>query len=97
MASTYDKPIVVDPENEKTVRFTDNSAKESDFYPEDQTPKPLFLDPAGAPYALLDEVGGFQLGQDEASDEQALKDNAAWALAEELKKAEQEVAGDANS
>lgn len=48
------KPIVTDPKNSMKVRFTDNSAKESDSYPEDQKPRPLHIDPAGAPYVLTD-------------------------------------------
>lgn len=39
------------------IRKTDNTAKESDFYPENQINKPLFLNPMGAPYAELDELG----------------------------------------
>lgn len=45
---------LVDPESEKVVRFTDNSAKDGDFYPQDQTPKPLFLGPSGEPYIYMD-------------------------------------------
>ena len=39
------------------IRKTDNSAKEGDFYPKDQVAKPLFLDPAGAPYSEWKELG----------------------------------------
>lgn len=39
------------------IRKTDNSAKGDDFYPKDQVDKPLFLDPSGTPYSLLQELG----------------------------------------
>ena len=39
------------------IRKTDNTAKEGDFYPEDQVAKPLFLDPSGHPYSELEELG----------------------------------------
>ena len=40
------------------IRKTDNTAKEGDFYPDDQEPTPLLLDPEGRPYDELDELGG---------------------------------------
>ena len=46
----------------KPIRKTDNRAKNDDFYPSDQTPKPLFLDPYGAPYRELEELGRDSLG-----------------------------------
>ena len=45
-----EKLRVEDPVSGNTVRFTDNGAKEGDLYPEWQDPRPLLLDPAGAPY-----------------------------------------------
>lgn len=39
------------------IRKTDNTAKESDSYPEYQYPKPMFLDPQGVPYRLHSELG----------------------------------------
>lgn len=39
------------------IRKTDNQAKDTDFYPQAQVPKPLFLDPTGRPYSLLKELG----------------------------------------
>ncbi len=56
----------------KTVRFTDNSAKtdgkEPDFYPEDQSDKPLDLDPAGVPYTQLEALGYSEYGDSAESD-----------------------------
>lgn len=56
--------LTVDPLNGKEVRFTDNSAKEieGDFYPFDQTPKKLYLDPGGRPYNLEGEIDGYMIG-----------------------------------
>ena len=39
------------------IRKTDNRAKDGDFYPKDQVPKPLFLDPSGTPYSEQEELG----------------------------------------
>ena len=79
--SDLKEKIVEDPENGKKVRFTDNSAKKEagDFYPEDQTPKPLILDPAGAPYSEVRELNGYVLGQNAATDLNAMRDHRAWA------------------
>ena len=66
-----EKPTAVDPGNSKRVRFTDNSAKEGDFYPEDQSPEPIALDPAGSPYSQVVELGGYMLGQNAVTDGEA--------------------------
>lgn len=44
------------------IRKTDNSAKEEDFYPADQSASPLYLDPLGIPYSQLRELGHNDLG-----------------------------------
>ena len=87
MADTEGKPTVTDPGNSMKVRFTDNSAKEGDFYPKEQIAKPLYLDPAGQPYAERKELEAYELGQDEKTDEAAKYDNEVWAIQERLKKA----------
>lgn len=48
---------IVDWVSGNPIRRTDNSAKEGDFYPENQVNKPLFLGPTGAPYAEEHELG----------------------------------------
>lgn len=55
----------VDPQNSKIVRFTDNSPKEGDYVPEDQTPKPLILDPEGVPYRKVHEGDSDPVGDGE--------------------------------
>lgn len=50
------RPIVTDPGNSMKVRYTDNSAKENDFYPKYQPQHPLYLDPAGQPYSQAREI-----------------------------------------
>lgn len=68
------KKSLKDPTSNKTVRFTDNSAKEHesepDFYPKDQSTKPLMLDPVGAPYSQMGELTGLDFGDSEESDEE---------------------------
>lgn len=85
MADLKEK-VVEDPENGKKVRFTDNSAKAEagDFYPEDQTPKPLILDPAGAPYSEWRELDGYEIGQNLNTDLNAIRDHRTWAMQEVL-------------
>ena len=52
-----EKGQIIDWLSGNPIRKTDNSAKEGDFYPKAQIPKPLFLDPSGAPYAEAEELG----------------------------------------
>lgn len=84
MADTEGKPVAVDPENDKKVRFTDNSAKEGDFYPKDQIQKPLFLDPSGAPYSEWKELNGYEIGQDERTDAEAKNDHVSFEMGMKL-------------
>ena len=56
---------VVDPQNSKIVRFTDNSPKDGDYVPEDQVTKPLFLDAEGAPYSAVYEGDTDPIGDGE--------------------------------
>jgi len=51
-----DKLMIKDPGSGNVVRFTDNGAKEDDFYPANQAPEPLLLDPVGTPYAEYAEI-----------------------------------------
>lgn len=60
---------IVDWVSGNPIRKTDNTAKESDFYPKDQVNKPLFLDPTGAPYSELDELGIAQRANEVAEDD----------------------------
>lgn len=85
MAEVKEK-VVTDPGNSMKVRFTDNSAKvqEGDFYPKDQTPKPLILDPAGAPYSEWKELDGYEIGQNSNTDLNAMRDHRAWAAQEAI-------------
>lgn len=87
MAGTEGKPMVTDPGNSMKVRYTDNSAKEGDFYPKDQIAKPLYLDPAGQPYAEREELESYEIGQDEETDAQAVRNNELWAAQERLNRA----------
>ena len=61
--------IAVDPHTSLEVRFTENGLKDGDFYPDDQTPKPLFLNPAGVPYSMLEELGVPDDGEEDAVDD----------------------------
>lgn len=60
--------IAVDPHTNLEVRFTENDLKDEDFYPEDQTPKPLILNPAGVPYSQLSELDIPDDGEEEPVD-----------------------------
>lgn len=62
----------MDPHTNLEVRFTDNGLKDGDFYPDDQTPKPLILNPAGAPYSELAELDIPDDGEEDWSVEDAL-------------------------
>lgn len=74
MAYEYDGPDTdeqgrkIDWLSGNPIRKTDNSAKEGDFYPKDQVAKPLFLNPMGAPYAELDELGIAQRANGDRND-----------------------------
>lgn len=59
---------IVDPMSDNVVRFTENGLKDEDFYPDDQTPKPLFLNPAGVPYSMLNELDIPDDGEEEPVD-----------------------------
>lgn len=78
------KPVVTDPGNSMKVRFTDNSAKEGDFYPEDQVKKPLFLGPSGTPYSEWKELDEYEIGQNERTDAEAVKDNVSFEMGMKL-------------
>lgn len=70
--ANFGNAIAVDPHSKLKVRFTDNSAKtdgkEPDFYPEDQSDKPLDLDPAGVPYTQLEVLGYSEYGDGAETD-----------------------------
>lgn len=61
--------VAVDPHTSLEVRFTENGLKDEDFYPDDQTAKPLFLNPAGVPYSMLNELDIPDDGEEDAVDD----------------------------
>lgn len=61
--------VAVDPHTNLEVRFTENGLKDEDFYPEDQTPKPLILNAAGVPYSQLNELDISDDGEEDEVDD----------------------------